>query len=159
MCDRLLQTIPVLSSYWDKHQKLIHHIRYQMGAFSLSSKVTTQYKAVYIEKNVGTKSTRVLTHMVIKEVKSEAGRAKPFFSLYLSIGQVLCRFWFSERKIHSSKEKKAAKTEWLWLTKVSQRKQVDDEPSIPQKSCYSCHKQRDVFGKLHKTCNFWSRQI
>ena len=50
-----------------------------MGAFSPSSKVTTQYKAAYIEKNVGTRSTRVLTHMVIKEVKSEVGRTKPFF--------------------------------------------------------------------------------
>lgn len=49
-----------------------------MGAFCPSSKVTTLYKAVYIEKNVGTRLTRVLTHMVIKEVKSEVGRAKNF---------------------------------------------------------------------------------
>ena len=52
------------------------------------------------------------------------------------------------------RKKKAAKTDWLWLTKVSRRKQVDDEPLIPEKGCYSSHKQRDVFGKLHKTCNF-----
>ena len=50
-----------------------------MGAFSPSSKVTTQYKAVYIEKNVGTRSPRLLTHMVIKEVKSEVGRANIIF--------------------------------------------------------------------------------
>ena len=49
-----------------------------MGAFCPSSKVTTLYKAVYIEKNVGTRPTRALTHMVIKEVKSEVGRAKNF---------------------------------------------------------------------------------
>lgn len=50
-----------------------------MGAFCPSSKVTTLYKAVYIEKNVGTRSPRVLTHMVIKEVKSAVGRAKKIF--------------------------------------------------------------------------------
>ena len=50
-----------------------------MGAFCPSSKVTTLYKAVYIEKNVGTRSPRLLTHMVIKEVKSEVGRAKKIF--------------------------------------------------------------------------------
>ena len=159
MCDRLLQTIPVLSSYWDKHQKRIHHIRLQMGAFSPSSKVTTQYKAVYIEKNVGTRSTRVLTHMVIKEVKSEVGRAKPFFHFTCPWDRYFADFGCLNTKSTRPKKKKTAKTEWLWLTKVSRRKQVDDEPSIPQKSCYSCHKQRDVFGKLHKTCNFWSRQI
>ena len=50
-----------------------------MGVFCPSSKVTTLYKAVYIEKNVGTRSPRLLTHMVIKEVKSEVGRAKKIF--------------------------------------------------------------------------------
>ena len=49
-----------------------------MSAIFSSSKVTTLYKAVYIEKNVGTRSTRVLSHMVIKEVKSEVGSAKNF---------------------------------------------------------------------------------
>ena len=29
----------------------------------------------------------------------------------------------------------------------------------PDKGCYSCHKQRDVFSKLHKTLNSWPRQI
>lgn len=29
----------------------------------------------------------------------------------------------------------------------------------PEKGCYSCHKQRDVFSKLHKTLNSWPRQI
>lgn len=50
-----------------------------MGTFCPSSKVTIVYKAVYIEKNVGTRSPRLLTHMVIKEVKSEVGRAKKIF--------------------------------------------------------------------------------
>ena len=29
----------------------------------------------------------------------------------------------------------------------------------PEKGCYSSHKQRDVFCKLHKTFNSWPRQI
>ena len=33
-------------------------------------------------------------------------RAKTFFSLHWSMGQVLCRFWLSEHKIHLSKENK-----------------------------------------------------
>ena len=113
-----------------------------MGAFSPSSKVKTQYKAVYIEKNVGTRSTRVLTHMVIKEVKSEVGRAKPFFHFTCPSDRYFADFGCPNTKSTRPKKKKAAKTDWLWLTKMSQRKQVDDEPSIPKNGCYSCHKQR-----------------
>ena len=126
-----------------------------MGAFCPSSKVTTLYKAVYIEKNVGTRLTRVLAHMVIKEVKSEVGRAKNFiFHFTCPSDRYFADCGCPNTKSTRPKKKKAAKTDWLWLTKVSRRKQVDDEPSIPEKGCYSSHKQRDVFGKLHKTCNF-----
>ena len=126
-----------------------------MGVFCPSSKVTTLYKAVYIEKNVGTRPTRVLTHMVIKEVKSEVGRAKNFiFHFTCPSDRYFADCGCPNTKSTRPKKKKAAKTDWLGLTKMSRRKQVDDEPSIPKNGCYSCHKQRDVFGKLHKTCNF-----
>ena len=76
-----------------------------MGAFSPSSKVTTQYKAVYIEKNVGTRSTRVLTHMVIKEVKSEVGRAKPFFHFTCPSDRYFADFGFPNAKSTRPKKK------------------------------------------------------
>ena len=80
-----------------------------MGAFSPSSKVTTQYKAVYIEKNVGTRSTRVLTHMVIKEVTSEVGRAKPFFHFTCPSVRYFADFGCPNTKFTRPKEKKQSK--------------------------------------------------
>ena len=80
-----------------------------MGAFSPSSKVKTQYKAVYIEKNVGTRSTRVLTHMVIKEVKSEVGRAKPFFHFTCPSDRYFADFGCPNTKSTHPKKKKLPK--------------------------------------------------
>lgn len=93
--------------------------------------------------------------MVIKEVKSEVGRAKKiFFTLLVHRIDTLQILVVRTQNPLVQRKKTAAKTDWLWLTKMSRRKQVDDEPSIPKNGCYSCHKQRDAFGKLHKTCNF-----
>ena len=107
-----------------------------MGAFCPSSKVTTLYKAVYIEKNVGTRSPRLLTHMVIKEVKSEVGRAKKFFfTLLVHRIDTLQILVVRTQNPLVQRKKKAANTDWLCLTKMSRRKQVDDEPSIPKNGC------------------------
>ena len=43
---------------------------------------------------------------------------KTFFSPHLSIAQVLCRFWLSEHKIHSSKENKMLPKQILTLRPV-----------------------------------------
>ena len=80
-----------------------------MGAFSPSSKVTTQYKAAYIEKNLGTRSTRVLTHMVIKEVKSEVGRTKPFFHFPCPSDRYFADFGRPNAKSTRPKKKKLPK--------------------------------------------------
>ena len=86
---------------------------------------------------------------------------KTFFSLHLSIRQELCTFWLSKHKIHSSKEKKKALPKQIscgWLRCHNKNHWIMNQ-QYPEKGCYSCHKQRDVFSKLHKTLNSWPRQI
>ena len=51
-------------------------------------------------------------------------QGKNFFSPQLSIAQVLCRFWLSEHKIHSSKENKMLPKQILTLRPVGSPMQL-----------------------------------